>query len=198
MRSACRRRTGTADSASRAPSSSRRCRPAPDHGRRSTATDPRTPSVAAPAAPSRSRCARRILLHQLGRHRLAGLVVLGERLQRLRILHPLLEHLRRRLDEVVLGADAARSRPSAGGRRTCACSRWPNSWKNVSTSSISHEAGIAGLAAREVADQRRLGDLLARRRRCGCRTARRGCTCSGAGACRGRSGRSASTPSKTS
>ena len=77
------------------------------------------------------------------------------------------------------------------------CIRWPNSWKNVSTSACCISAGLVRRARGSCRPARPPGAAaLHARRRAG--TAPRACTCPRAGACRGRSGPSCSSPSNTS
>ena len=119
-----------------------------------------------------------------------GLVVPGEGREHRRILGPLLEHLRRRLDEVLLGADAADADPGVAPREQ-GVEQVSELVEEGADVAVLHEPRIAGLAAREVADQRRLRDLAARE--AGSDVELRGvrCTCRGAGACRDRTGRRA-------
>ena len=96
-------------------------------------------------------------LHQLGRDRLAGLVVLGERLQRLGRPDPLLEHLRRRLDEVPLGRDAR----DAGPPRVAAehvVQQVAELVEERLDVGVLHQRRL-GAGLREVADQHALGQL---------------------------------------
>ena len=74
------------------------------------------------------------------------------------------------------------------------CTRWPNSWKNVDDVVVFHEARIGRRRLREVADERRLRELFAGARRRSPAPCSRASTCPCAGACRGRTARSAGPP----
>jgi hypothetical protein len=99
-------------------------------------------------------------LHEFGGDDLAGLRILRERGQHLGAPHPLLEHLRRRLHEIVLGADAAGPDPAvvAGEHVVQQVAELVEERVDVV---VLAQPGIARLAAGEVADQRRLRDLAA-------------------------------------
>ena len=92
-------------------------------------------------------------VEQRVRQRFAGLVMAREAAQHVALPHPVLEHLRRRLDEVALGRRAGELERSA----SCVsvwCRMWPNSWKNVTTSVWRKQRRRVGRRLREVGDDR--------------------------------------------
>ena len=95
--------------------------------------------------------AARIRVHQVGRDRLAGRVG-REAAQHLGVPRPLLEHLARRLDEVPLGRDAGEAGPLAVAAEHVV-HQVPELVEQR------HHVVVLHQPAREVADQRALGQL---------------------------------------
>ena len=85
-------------------------------------------------------------------------MVPGESRQRRRIPRPLLEHLRRRLHEILLGADAAHADPSVPARDE-RVDQMAELVKEGNDIVVRHQARIAGLAAWQIAYQRGFRNL---------------------------------------
>ena len=98
--------------------------------------------------------------HQVGGDGLAALVVAREGREHAGIPGPLLEQLGGHLDEVGLGLDARDPGPALPAREQ-AVEQVAELVEQRAHVAVLEQAGIAGLAAGEVADQRGLGDLAA-------------------------------------